>query len=240
VITTINCLISYHTFLISWENISCSRKTMYITAMVLQYNCTAVWQTLNTLQCSEPSCYNMHTKYNTLPTSKYFYITSSGTKKQDGTQGQHSQYSRKVRAGWTTNESCFSFWNFSNLSTLALGIHPAFYSMNAKDFFLPRVKQQWCEADHSPLSRVKHKEWCYNSTLLHASMQCTGLTLPLPLCCTHFISSMVALFIGSICNIWHSMLTTDLFRYSGMGKTPAITTVNSCHFLTETTKTPKT
>ena len=51
---------------------------------------------------------------------------------------------------------------------------------------------------------------------------------------------MVALFIGSICNIWHSMLTTDLFRYSGMGKIPAITTVNSCHLLTETTKTPKT
>jgi hypothetical protein len=33
---------------------------------------------------------------------------------------------------------------------------------------------------------------------------------------------MVALFIGSICSIWHNMLTTVLFRYSGMGKTPAI------------------
>jgi hypothetical protein len=38
---------------------------------------------------------------------------------------------------------------------------------------------------------------------------------------------MVALFIGSICSIWHNMLTTVLFRYSGMGKTPAIITKNS-------------
>jgi len=77
----------------------------------------------------------------------------------------------------------------------------------------------------------------YTSTLPHAFTQCNGLTLPLPLCCTHFISSMVALFIGSICSIWHSMLTTDLFRYSGMGKIPAIITVNSCHFLTENKNT---
>jgi len=48
---------------------------------------------------------------------------------------------------------------------------------------------------------------------------------------------MVALFIGSICNIWHSMLTTALFRYSGMGKIPAITTINSCHFLTDNKNT---
>lgn len=34
---------------------------------------------------------------------------------------------------------------------------------------------------------------------------------------------MVALFIGSICSIWHNILTTVLFRYSGMGNTPAIT-----------------
>jgi hypothetical protein len=34
---------------------------------------------------------------------------------------------------------------------------------------------------------------------------------------------MVALFIGSICSIWHNMLTTVLFRYSGMGKIPAKT-----------------
>jgi hypothetical protein len=34
---------------------------------------------------------------------------------------------------------------------------------------------------------------------------------------------MVALFIGSTCSIWHNILTTVLFRYSGMGNTPAIT-----------------
>jgi hypothetical protein len=86
-------------------------------------------------------------------------------------------------------------------------------------------------------------EWSYTCTPPHAFMQCMGITLPLlkwDSCCTHFISSMVALFIGSICNIWHSMLTTDLFRYSGMGKIPAITTVNSCHLLTEATKAPQT
>lgn len=37
----------------------------------------------------------------------------------------------------------------------------------------------------------------------------------------YLISSIVALFIGSTCNIWHKRLTTLLFRYSGIGKTPA-------------------
>lgn len=35
------------------------------------------------------------------------------------------------------------------------------------------------------------------------------------------MSSIVALFIGSTCNIWHKRLTTVLFKYSGIGKTPA-------------------
>lgn len=41
------------------------------------------------------------------------------------------------------------------------------------------------------------------------------------------MSSMVALFIGSICNIWHSKLTTlDLLRYSGIGKIPDLIFLN--------------
>ena len=39
---------------------------------------------------------------------------------------------------------------------------------------------------------------------------------------TYLISSIVALFIGSICSIWHNRLTTVLFKYSGIGKTPAV------------------
>ena len=180
----------------------------------------------------------MHTKYNTLSTSKYFYITSGGTKKNKmANRDSTASTAARLWAGWTTKESCFSSWNFSNLSTMALGFtQPSFQQVLG--VFCRRVKQQWCEADQSPLPSAKHKkEGCYNSTLQHASMQCMGLTLPLPLCWTYFISSMVALFIGSICNIWHSMLTTDLFRYSGMGKIPAITTVNSCHFLTDNKNT---
>lgn len=38
---------------------------------------------------------------------------------------------------------------------------------------------------------------------------------------TYLMSSIVALFIGSTCNIWHKRLTTVLFKYSGIGKTPA-------------------
>jgi len=144
--------------------------------------------------------------------------------------------------GWLDNQGIMlQFLELLQFVNIGSGNSPSLLFNERQGFFLPRVKQQWREADHSPLPRAKNKnEGCYNSTLPHASMQCMGLTLPLPLCCTHFISSMVALFIGSICNIWHSMLTTDLFRYSGMGKTPAIKTVNRCHFLTETTKTPKT
>lgn len=37
----------------------------------------------------------------------------------------------------------------------------------------------------------------------------------------YLISSIVALFIGSTCNMWHKRLTTLLFKYSGIGKTPA-------------------
>jgi hypothetical protein len=64
----------------------------------------------------------MHTKYNTLSTSKYFYITSNVTKKnkmanRDGT----ARRAARLWAGRTTKESCFNFLNFSNLSTMALG-----------------------------------------------------------------------------------------------------------------------
>lgn len=40
------------------------------------------------------------------------------------------------------------------------------------------------------------------------------------------MSSIVALLIGSTCNIWHKRLITLLFRYSGIGKMPAKTEEN--------------
>jgi hypothetical protein len=50
---------------------------------------------------------------------------------------------------------------------------------------------------------------------------------------------MVALFIGSICSIWHNMLTTVLFKYSGIGKIPAITHKSSYSVEEHTKKKPK-
>jgi len=85
----------------------------------------------------------MHTKYNTLSTSKYFYITSNVTKKkQDGKQGRHSQKSSKVM-GWQDNQGIMlQFFKLLQFINNGSGIHPAFYSTSAKGFFLLRVKQQ--------------------------------------------------------------------------------------------------
>lgn len=39
---------------------------------------------------------------------------------------------------------------------------------------------------------------------------------------TDLMSSIVALFIGSTCKVCTNRLTTDLFKYSGIGNIPAI------------------
>lgn len=41
----------------------------------------------------------------------------------------------------------------------------------------------------------------------------------------YFISSIVALFMGSTCNMWHKRFTTVLLRYSGIGNIPAATLI---------------
>lgn len=46
---------------------------------------------------------------------------------------------------------------------------------------------------------------------------------------THLISSIVARFIGSIWSMWQSILTTVLFKYSGIGNMPARNKNSTCN-----------